>query len=274
MSCQRAGNGDGRGFGVRGKAVMQCAKGGGFVCALGVRASEDELGEVESGFGAVVFDAALPVGAKEIEAERVGGGVDFGKELGSKGGPLGGVDFAFEDGKLDALAVVGAVFGDAPESAAARGGFGGDVVGDEDEHGLSPDEGGIVFEVSAEVAGEEGGLREGDEAEGDGFAGVGMDNRGLFAFLPGDEGGFPGIVSEAVGVGGVDGEVFRGELAAVEERDGEAVGEEGAEFFHEVKGEGGAAGAVSVEESHIGVQTHPFQGRGAVVTQKAVGKRQ
>ena len=111
------------------------AKGAGFGWGLGVRASEDELGEVEGGFGAVVLDAAFPVGAEKVEAEGVGGGVDLGEEFGAEGGPLGGVDLAFEDGELDALAVVGAVFGDVAESAAARGGVGGDVVGDEDEHG-------------------------------------------------------------------------------------------------------------------------------------------
>ena len=97
---------------------------------------EEEVGEVEGGFGAVVFDAALPVGAEEVEAEGVGGGVEFGEEFGAEGGPLGGVDFAFEDGELDALAVVGAVFGDASEAVSAGFGVGGDVVGDEDEHGV------------------------------------------------------------------------------------------------------------------------------------------
>ena len=59
--------------------VVGCAKGVGFGCVLGVRAwSEEEVGEVEGGFGAVVFDAALPVGSEEVKAEGVGGGVDLG----------------------------------------------------------------------------------------------------------------------------------------------------------------------------------------------------
>ena len=104
--------------------------------------SEEEVGEVEGGFGAVVFDAALPVGAEEVEAEGVGGGVDFGEEFSAEGGPLGGVDFTFENGELDALAVVGTVFGDAAESVSAGFGIGGDIVGDENEHGYLQMKGG------------------------------------------------------------------------------------------------------------------------------------
>ena len=104
--------------------------------ALGVRASKDEFAKVEGGFGAEVFDAALPVGAEEVETKGIGGGIDFGEEFGAKRGPLGGIYFAFEEGELDALAVVGAVFGNVAEAFAAGGGGGGDVVGNEDEHGV------------------------------------------------------------------------------------------------------------------------------------------
>ena len=132
-------------IGKRGKAIGSVGGGMGYALreragrrrVLGVRASEDELGEVEGGLCAVVFDATSPVGAKEVEAEGVGGGVDRGEEAGAEGGPLGGVELAFEEGELDALAVVGAVFGDVAEAAAAGGGGGGDVVGDEDEHGVT-----------------------------------------------------------------------------------------------------------------------------------------
>lgn len=136
--------------------------------------------------------------------------------------------------------------------------------------GLSPDERWVVFEVAAEVAGEEGGLGKGDEAEGDGFAGVGMGDGGFLAFLPGGEEGFAGGVGEAVGVGGVDDEVFGGELAAVEEGDGVAVGDEGAELFHEVECEGGAAGAVAVEEAELGVEAGGEEGGGAVMGKEGV----
>ena len=136
--------------------------------------------------------------------------------------------------------------------------------------GLSPDEGGIVFEVAAEVSGEEGGLGEGDEAEGLGFFVVGVCDGGFLAFLPGGEDGFAGVVGEAVGVGGGDGEVFWGDLFSVEEGDGEAVGEEGAEFFHEVEGEAGAAGAVAVEEADLWVEAGGDEGGGAVVGEEGV----
>lgn len=136
--------------------------------------------------------------------------------------------------------------------------------------GSPPDEGWVVFEVAAEVAGEEGGLGKGDEAEGDGFAGVGVGEGGFLAFLPGGEEGFAGGVGEAMGVGGVDVEVFGGDLATVEEGDGVAVGDEGAELFHEVEGEGWAAGAVAVEEAELGVEAGGEEGGGAVVGKEGV----
>ena len=120
------------------------------------------------------------------------------------------------------------------------------------------------------MSGEEGGLGEGDEAEGLGFFVVGVGDGGFLTFLPGGEDGFAGVVGEAVGVGGGDGEVFWGDLFSVEEGDGEAVCEEGAEFFHEVEGEAGAAGAVAVEEADLGVEAGGDEGGGAVVGEEGV----
>lgn len=48
------------------------------------------------------------------------------------------------------------------------------------------------------------------------------------------------------------------ELASVEHGEGEAVGVDGAEFFHEVQGERGLAGAESVEEADVGVEADGF----------------
>ena len=46
------------------------------------------------------------------------------------------IDFTFEDGVLDALAIVEADFCSAAESGTASGSSGADVVSDEDNHGL------------------------------------------------------------------------------------------------------------------------------------------
>ena len=80
---------------------------------------------------------------------------------------------SFEEGVLDALAVVEAGFCDAPEPPAAFRRPGADVVGDDDEHGGSPpEEGRIGIQVSPEIAGQEQGLRMGQQADGDLVAGV------------------------------------------------------------------------------------------------------
>ena len=115
----------------------------GFGGALGVRgmgrvvAGLDDQGafEVDGGLGADVFDPAFPVLAEEIVAETVMGRVDERFEAMFELGPLGGVDLAFEDGVLDALAEVEAGLGHAAEAGVAVGCGGGHVVGDQDHHG-------------------------------------------------------------------------------------------------------------------------------------------
>ena len=113
-------------------------------------------------------------------------------------------------------------------------------------------------------------MGEGDETEGLGFFVVGMCDGGFLAFLPGGEDGFAGIVGETVGVGGVGDEVFWGDLFSVEEGNSESICEEGAEFFHKVEGEAGAAGAVSVEEADLGVEAGGDEGGGTVVCEEGV----
>lgn len=88
---------------------------------LGVRARlEDERAfDVVVIVFAVVFDLLLPVFSKVVDSNAVGFFVDDGEEFGSEFDELGGVDFAFEDGVLDALAVVETGFGDFAESGLA-----------------------------------------------------------------------------------------------------------------------------------------------------------
>ena len=75
-----------------------------------------------------------------------------------------------------------------------------------------------------------------------------MDNLLLLAFLVGDEDGFARGIGHVDGAGGGGHKAGGIDLPAVDEREREAVGEEGAELFHEVEGEPGPAGAVAVEE--------------------------
>ncbi len=89
---------------------------------------------VDAGFGTVVFDAVFPVVAEVIEAEAVGFEVGDLEEVVFKEDPLVVGEVAFEDGVLDALAVVEAGSGDLAKAFLSRGGCCADVVADEDEH--------------------------------------------------------------------------------------------------------------------------------------------
>ena len=90
--------------------------------------------EIEGRLGSDVLDTAFPVFAQEIVAEAVVGGIDERLEAVLELGPLSGVDLAFEDGVLDALAEVEAGLGHVAEAFVPVGRGGGDVVGDEDQH--------------------------------------------------------------------------------------------------------------------------------------------
>jgi hypothetical protein len=83
----------------------------------------------------VVFDFGLGGFVEEIKADGVLVGLVFVEESGAELDPFFGAELAFEDGFLDADAVVLTGLGDATEAALAGFFDGGDVVGDEDEHG-------------------------------------------------------------------------------------------------------------------------------------------
>ena len=120
------------------------------------------------------------------------------------------------------------------------------------------------------MAGEEEGLDVGDEADGDGLAEEGVGDLVALAFLVGLEDGAPGVVGKADAAGGIGGEVGGADLGAVDESEGETVGQAGAEFLHEVEGERGASGAEGVEEADGGVEPDAFEGAGDVVGEEDV----
>jgi hypothetical protein len=68
------------------------------------------------------------------------------------------------------------------------------------------------------------------------------------------------ISRQAARAGGGVKEVLGFDLAAVDEGEDESVGEEGAEFLHDVECEGGASGSVVVEEADTGVESDGFEG--------------
>jgi hypothetical protein len=120
------------------------------------------------------------------------------------------------------------------------------------------------------VAGEEKGLGVGDEADGELLVEEWVGDLVALAFLVRFEDGAAPIVGEADAAGGFGLEVGRTELGAVEEAEGKPVGEEGAEFLHEVEGEAGSAGPVGVEEADGGIETDAFEGGLDIVGEEGV----
>lgn len=92
----------------------------------------------------------------------------------------------------------------------------------------------------------------------------------LFALLPGRENFFAGIVFEQHGTVFFEIEIFAGDLLSIEEGECCAVGEESAEFFHEVERERWASRAIAVEEAALGIEAATFQRAAAVVHEEDV----
>lgn len=115
------------------------------------------------------------------------------------------------------------------------------------------------------MSGEEAGLNLRQETDRDFLLNKRVGDFLGFAFLPGGEDGFSRIIFEKNGPRFFDFEIFGGDLFAVDEGETKSVSKVGAEFFHEVKGEGLTAGAEAVEEAHLGIKTDGFAGGTAVV---------
>ena len=130
----------------------------------------------------------------------------------------------------------------------------------------------VGVEVASKVTGEEAGLKLAEEADRGFFVEEGVGDFVLLAFLPGGEDFFAGRVFEEDRAVFFEIEILEGDLLAVEEGEGGAVCKEGAEFFHQVEGEGGAAGAVAVEEAALGIEAAGFEGAAAVVREEGVEK--
>ena len=87
--------------------------------------------------------------------------------------------------------------------------------------------------------------------------------------LVGGEDAFAGGVFEAHGVAGGD-EIAGIDDAFVDEGEDGGFGDEGAEFFHEVEGEGGLAEAGLVEKADVGIEADSVGGEDAIFGEEAV----
>ena len=127
-------------------------------------------------------------------------------------------------------------------------------------------------EVSSEVAGEEAGLDREELLEADFLLEQGMVQFSLFAFLPSLDDFSSAFVGELDGAAFAFIKMFGLDLLAVDEGDGEAVGEPGAEFFHEVERGCRPAGPGGVEPADVGVEPGGGEGGETVVAQEGVEK--
>lgn len=110
------------------------------------------------------------------------------------------------------------------------------------------------------MAREDAGLNDGQESGGDIPSGKGVFPGLGLPVLPCRDDDLAAFVGEADCSAGCGLEVSGSELTAVEKGENEAVGENGAELFHEVEGEGRLAGADAVEETDVWVEADLFGG--------------
>ena len=179
------------------QSLEACANPLAYSTSLGARALailQDERAFEVGGAEAAVFSyfGATTFG-QSVEAQVVFVEIDLGEQALLERFELHPVDLELENGFLDPLADAFADFGDATQSAAAGAGFCVDVVAGDDQHGLPREIRWVVCGFAAQGAGEQPGLDEGDEAEGDGLGQQGMGDLLLLALLPGDHDGFAGI---------------------------------------------------------------------------------
>ncbi len=111
-----------------------------------------------------------------------------------------------------------------------------------------------------------------EQAVGDALVDERMEDRFLFPFLPGSQDFFAGVGLEENRSACLNFEVIGTDLLAVDERQSESICENGAEFFHQIKGKGEAAGAGLVEETGLGIEANGFAGRAAIVGEEDVEK--
>lgn len=135
---------------------------------------------------------------------------------------------------------------------------------------LPPEKRRVGVQVTTQMPGKKTCLEVDEKADGGFFVEKWVGDFFLFAFLPGDEDLLARGFSQEDGPGFLGVKIARGELFPVEEGEGEAVGEHGPEFFHEVEGKPGASGAILVEEADGGVEAGGFEGGPAIVGEKAV----
>jgi hypothetical protein len=223
---------------------------------------------------AVVFGALGGIFIEKVKAEGVFIHFDFVKQPVTQRRPFLLTNLTFKDGFLDARAIVFARSGDTAQAATSGFFDGGNIVCYQDQHGarLFGDEGQVIRQIGAKVAGQEARLDEGQLGNAQVLVQQRMVEALLFAFLVGFDDKFAPGVGEFHGSAFAHGEMVGLNLLSVDECDGEAVSKPGAEFFHEVEGEGGAIGSVHMEKPNEWIEADAGERGDTIVTHKGVEK--
>jgi len=233
----------------------------------------------------MVFYSVVPVRSQKIKPNRIGRWIDDVEKACFEGGEFGRIDFAFKDGVLHPLAMVGAGLGGAAEAPSALRAYGRDVIGDKNIHGDGSGRGGeesswmiasagkegrIGVKIPAQMAGEQSGLQMGQQSDGGLFIKEGVGDFLLFAFLPGRHHHLAGGVLKHHGSRFKCVKVPAGELFSIQEGERGAVGEKAAKFLHQIEGKRGPAGAITVEEAALGIQAAGLEGGPAVMGEQRI----
>src|SRR3954470_17570547 len=114
---------------------------------------------------------------------------------------------------------------------------------------LFPEKGRVAVQIAPQMAGEQRRLEVGEEPYGRLFAEERMDDLLLLSLLIGHQDGFSRCIvhDHASRLAGM--EAVGANLLEIDEREGQAVGEEGAQLFHEVERQAGTAGTVAMQEA-------------------------
>lgn len=121
-----------------------------------------------------------------------------------------------------------------------------------------PEKGGISVQVMTDVSSQKKRLYIGNQSPGHFFLQEGVGDDISFSFLPLSENDFPSFPVQPDGAVFFQFEVFGRNHAVVHQGEGQAIGADASEFFHQVQRQGKAAWAVPVKEAGIGIQAGSF----------------
>lgn len=216
--------------------------------------------------------------------------------------PLGIADLAFKDRLLHPDAIVFTRLRHAAQPPPAGEFHRGDIVGHQHAHDSSftsistpfllellfwrpgsgifiwgclfRNQGQIVRQVAAQVARQNPRLDERHLRQPKILLQQRMRERVLFALLIGLNHQFAARLSKLHHATFPPGEVLGRNLLAVDQRDGQPVGQPGPEFFHQIEGQRWAVWPIGVQKAHKRVEPHAGQGGHAVMPEQRIEERQ